>query len=82
MLSPTIHGTRPRRLEKKHVWRALIVEAESFIPHDHFSIRTSPRFWGKVFQRVYGTASNGRTDPRWDPLLKTGFALIEYFYDH
>jgi|GEM_PF-3466097 len=77
MLSPTTRLKHPRSLKKSHLWRALVVEAETSERHDHYSIRTSPKLWNKVFVRVYRTPPEGPKDPRWDPLFKTGFQLVE-----
>jgi hypothetical protein len=77
MLSPTIRLKRPRDLLGKHVFRALLVERERFEPHDNYGIKTSPVLWAKVFLRVYRDSPANDADPRYDPLFKKGYALLQ-----
>lgn len=60
---------------------ALLSEAIRFEPHDGYSMRTSPRFWRGVFERVHGEAPRGDDDPRWSELFKVGFPMLRKLLD-
>ena len=55
---------------------ALIAAREIFVPHDGYSIRTSPVFWTDVFVRRYGSFPLNDHDPRWDDLFSEGFPAL------